>query len=265
MKQILILFLLFFSVNSFSQGGFLVKPSKVEFHLDKGQTASAAITIANKLDETKQFKIYFGDWLRDSVGGHKYMNPGSNNFSCAKWLKSDQDFLEVKPGEVKVLNLKLTLPDSAGVIDQMRWAMLFIETVDEQKAPTVSKGLQTTIQQTLRMGIHVYETPPSLTNKDVHMLNFDAVADDINKYRIECQNTGDVQLDCKSYLELVNLESGVKTKLDYPEFPMFPRQKRLLDFSLPSTLPKGKYQVLAAVDAGEDVPLEAAEKIISIR
>lgn len=263
MKPVLILFFLFFSINSFSQGGFLVKPSKVEFHLGKGQTATAAINVSNKLNEAKQFKIYFGDWLRDSVGGHRYMNPGSNGFSCAGWLKADQEFIEVKPGEVKVINLKLTLPDSAGAVDQMRWAMLFIETVDEQKAPAVSKGLQAMVQQTLRMGIHVYQTPPSLINKDVRMLSFDSIAG-VNSYRIECQNTGDLQLECKSYLELVNLESGVKTKLDYPEFPMFPRQKRLLDFTLPSTLPKGKYQVLAAVDAGEDVPLEAAEKIISI-
>ena len=44
-----------------------------------------------------------------------------------------------------------------------------------------------------------------------------------------------------------------------------PGQKRRVDLKIPGDMPKGKYQVVAMVDAGDDdVPLAAAQKEIEI-
>lgn len=97
------------------------------------------------------------------------------------------------------------------------------------------------------------------------MLRFDALAGVPNKYRIVCENSGEVQVSCSSYVELAALTDGRRIKLPVVEFPLFPSQKRYVDFQVPDSLPKGKYTLTGVVDAGVDVPLEAAQLIIEIK
>lgn len=262
------LFLLFhvLPVLVFGQGGgILIKPAKIDFTVDRGQTATQTLFLQNSLNKTMQFKVYLNDWLRDSSGGHKYMSPGTNEFSCARWVKLDQEFVQLAPGESRNIVVTITLPDSAEASAKMRWAMVFVETAQENAAPAANKNMQTTINQIMRMGIHIYQTPPGITTKDMRMLSFENVNNNVLKYKVACQNTGTVQIECKSYLEVLNLATGAKTKIDNPVFPMFPGQKRFINFDLPASLQKGKYILIAAVDAGEDVPLEAAQKTIEIK
>lgn len=243
----------------------MIKPAKIEFKLDKGQDSTQTLLLSNNLNQKMQFRIYLGDWLRDSIGGHQYMAPGTRDFSCSNWIKLDQEFIELGAGESKTIMVRMSVPNAADSVNQMKWSMIFVENLEETTAPNANKGLQAGVKQIMRMGIHVYETPPNVTAKDMRMLGFENVAGSANTYRITCRNTGEVQIECKSYLELMNLTTGIKTKIDSPEFPMFPRQTRFINFDLPDSLPKGKYQVIAAVDAGEDVPLEAAQKTIEIK
>ena len=91
------------------------------------------------------------------------------------------------------------------------------------------------------------------------MLSFGALLNLKNTYRIVCENTGETQLYCNSYIELVNIITGEKTTVKSTELPMFPGQKKYFDFVIPATLPKGKYTITGVVDAGSDLPLEASQ------
>ena len=143
--------------------------------------------------------------------------------------------------------------------------MLFIETLDEKKAPQREGEITTVINTQFRIGVHVYQTPPNLFSGEIKMLSFAAKPNtNDTAYRIVCENSGSIQLTCKSYIELSNLANGEKTILNYPNFPLFPGQKRYVDFVLPSNLPKGKYAAVAIVDAGSDLPLEAAQATIEV-
>lgn len=264
-KRILIAAVTLFPLFTIGQGGILIRPARMEFNLSQGKDSTQTLLLKNNLKQKTQFKIYLGDWLRDSIGGHKYMPAGTNDFSCSKWLKLDQEFVELGPGESKTILVRMTIPDNFEAVRQMTWSMIFVENVEETTAPNANQGVQTGVKQIMRMGIHVYETPPNVVAKDMRMLSFENVEGQPNTYRITCRNNGDVQIECKSYLELMNLTTGVKTKIDSPDFPMFPKQTRFVNFDLPESLPRGKYQVIAAVDAGEDIPLEAAQKTIEIK
>ncbi len=253
---------------SWAQGndaGLYIDPATIDFNLLNGQSSSSQITIVNKLNIKKQFSIYINDWQRDTLGKHLYQVPGTNSRTCSKWISLDKTFVELEPGQSTVVNVKMTVPDSADAVKQMRWAMVFIESIDEKKVPTKADGVMTSVQTKFRVGVHVYQTPPTKINKEVRMLSFEPVPDFENQvYRIVCENVGDVQLKCSGFLELSNLSDGSKTMLPAIDFPMFPEQKRYIDFMLPKGLAKGKYTVMAMIDAGEDVPLEAAQKQIDI-
>jgi hypothetical protein len=141
--------------------------------------------------------------------------------------------------------------------------MLFIETVEEQvKVP--NKQAQATVRNLLRLGVHIYQTPPTVNNKEVKILDLKPAGNIANAYHIICKNTGNAMVDCKAYIEITSAD-GKKTKLDNVEYPLFPNQKRYVLFELPKNLPKGKYSALAVIDAGEDMSLEAIESDIEVK
>ena len=239
-------------------------PTILEYALAAGGNESQIVNLTNGSDKKVQFKIYLNDWNRDSTGGHLYYDASTQARSCARWMTLDKSFVELEPGASTTLSVKMSIPDSAAAVSEMKWAMLFVETVEEQKSNN-TKQAQAMIRNLLRIGIHIYQTPPNLTKKEIKAFKLEPVADNPKQYQLLCRNTGDVMLHCKSYLELTLMKDGTKTKLDPVEFPVFPAQKRYIVYDLPANLVKGKYSALAVVDAGEDISLEAVESTIEIK
>lgn len=243
--------------------GLTIKPSTIDFKLNNGQTGIAHVYIVNHLDKKKQFSLYLADWIRDSLGAHVYTAPGSTERSCARWVKLDRTFVEIDTGQTVDIPIKMQMPDSASAAGEMKWTMLFLETTEEQVVESAN-GLKTNVTNKVRVGVHLYQTPPSLTYKDVKILSFDQADTSARTCHIVCQNTGTVQLECTSYLELSNVATGDKTKIDVPMFPLFPEQRRVVEFIIPDNIPKGKYSLIGVIDAGTDVPMEAAQEMIDI-
>nr|WP_295866246.1 hypothetical protein [uncultured Chitinophaga sp.] len=243
--------------------GLTIKPSTIDFKLNSGQTGTAHVFIVNRLNKKKQFTLYLSDWVRDSLGAHVYTAPGSTERSCARWVKLDRTFVEIDTGQTVDIPIKMQIPDSAAAAGEMKWTMLFLETTEEQVVESAN-GLKTNVNNKVRVGVHLYQTPPSLTYKDVKILSFDRADTSARVCHIVCQNTGTVQLECTSYLELSNIATGDKTKIDVPIFPLFPEQRRVVEFVIPDNVPKGKYSLIGVIDAGTDVPMEAAQEMIDI-
>jgi hypothetical protein len=208
--------------------------------------------------------LYVNDWIRDSLGGHAYYRADTLPRSCAKWVSVSTNFIELEPGQVKQVTVKLQLPEDPNTSKEMKWAMLFIETVEEASA-SKNSSTQASVRNLLRIGVHIYQTPPTLSNKEVKVLDLKPSKEGVNTYNLLCKNTGDIMLECKSYLELASLADGSKTKLDAVEFPIFPDQRRIITFELPKNLAKGKYSVLAVIDGGEDMSLEAIESQVEVK
>ncbi len=236
-------------------------PSILDFHVAPNQSETQNINLSNSSNQKLQFRLYLNDWLRDTTGGHEYMEPNTISRSCAKWVSLSKSFVELEPGQSTQVGVKLQVPDS---VKEMKWAMLFVETVQEKKDDK-SKAAKTSINNIMRIGVHIYETPPGLTQKQVKVEDFKLLDPKNRIYRLICKNTGEVMLTCNAYLELASLATSKRTKVEVPEFPMFPQQTRYVDFKLPADLAKGKYSSLAVIDAGEDMAPEAAEQTIEIK
>lgn len=241
-----------------------VHPTTLNFAVANGQSETQVINLSNGSPKKVQFRLYLNDWLRDSVGGHQYFRADTLPRSCAKWINLSSNFIELQPGQSTQLSVKIQLPDNAEETKKMRWAMLFVETVEEANSSN-NKQAQATVRNLLRVGVHIYQTPPTATERAVKVIDLKPAPEMANTYQLSCQNTGDVMMECKSYLELASLKDGSKTKLDPIEFPIFPEQKRLVTFELPKNLAKGKYSVLAVIDGGEDMSLEAIESEVEVK
>jgi hypothetical protein len=243
--------------------GISVRPVTVDFSVSAGQIGEKKILITNTLEMKKQFIVYTSDWERDTTGAHVYSEPSDSPRSCAKWVTVDKTFFELEPGQTEELNVTLNTPIDSTAINKMNWCMLFVETTQEKKVKDTT-GLTTTIVSRFRVGIHIYQTPPGINNKEIKLVELESLRNEKNKYRITCENTGAIQLHCTSYLELSSIDDGSRIKLPAIEFPLFPSQKRYLDFEIPASIKKGKYILTGVIDAGEELPLEAGQLSIEV-
>lgn len=241
-----------------------VYPTTLDFSLANNQSEAQVINISNGSDKKVQFRLYLNDWIRDINGGHEYFEANTLPRSCSRWISLNRNFVELDPGKSTQVTVKMTVPDSVTATSQMKWSMLFIETVQEQDNMT-NKNAAATVRNLLRIGVHIYQTPPTVSQKEIKILDLKAVDTLPNTYQIACENTGEIMLECKSYLELTSLAGGKKTKIEATDFPIFPDQKRLITFTMPKDLPKGKYSALGVIDGGEDLSLEAMESVVEIK
>ncbi|WP_207515652.1 hypothetical protein [Longitalea luteola] len=252
------------SVNAVSQK-IGIQPSILEFHGVPGVTESQVIKITNLSDAKVGFQAYLADWLRDSTGAHQYYKPDTLNRSCAAWIATDKNFIEVEPGKSADLLVRLQAPSDTSLFNKMRWAMLFLQSAEEQdSADRKNKQFNTKIKELLRVGIHIYQTPPSVTKMSAKALTLKPVQGDQHAYDFYMVNTGETMLQCKAHLALTNIESGREYKLEKVEFPVFPEGKRTVRLTIPPTVPRGKYSALAILDIGEDASLEAIERTIEV-
>lgn len=260
-----LLILLLFSQQSSAQR-INVNPTILNFNAPTGGSAVQLITVTNLSDKEQTYQLSLGDWLRDSVGGHQYFAPGTTKRSCSSWLTFDNSTVTIEPGKSKEVRVTLNAPNENTATEDMKWAMIFIQNVVEQTGNTTSNAkMAATIKEVYRIGVHVYQTPPAAKKKEAKAISLEADKVEKNAYNFLMNNTGKSMLECKVRLVLTNLADGSETKLDEFEFPVFPEAKRIVKLTLPATLPKGKYSMLAVLDYDADMPLEAIEKPIEIK
>jgi hypothetical protein len=242
-----------------------IQPSILEFHVVPGVTESQVIRISNMSDAKVSFQAYLADWLRDSTGAHHYYKPDTLSRSCASWITTDKNFIEVAAGKSADLLVRLQAPLNPDEFKQMKWAMLFLQSADEQdSADRKNKQFNTKIKELLRVGVHIYQTPPAVTQVSAKAVTLKPVEGEKNAYDFYMVNTGETMLQCKVHLALTNIETGKEFKSDMIEFPVFPDGKRTVRLAVPATVPKGKYSALAILDIGEDAALEAIERTIDV-
>lgn len=264
-KRLFVLLPLFIAFISFGQR-ISLQPSILDFHLDQPGTQSQSISITNLSPQKIAFQAYLADWLRDSTGSHQYFKPDTLSTSCASWVRLNKNFIEIEPGKTEELIVQLQAPSDLTQFQQMKWAMLFLQSADEQdSAAKTNKQVQTQIKELLRIGVHIYQTPSSLSQYSAKAVSLKAVPNENKSYELVMKNTGNVMLQCKAYMELTNIIDGKKYKLDKTEFPVFPAGIRKTKFTVPENIPSGKYSTLAILDIGEDMPLEAIEKTIELK
>lgn len=118
-----------FSLNALSIS-MNIDPSNIKFLIKPGDTKTGEIFIQNTSSEPVKLKIYAEDWIYLPDGSKNFMKPGSTVYSCTKWLKIDQDKLEMNAKETKKISFSVTSPKNAtgGHV-----SVIFFESVSEVK------------------------------------------------------------------------------------------------------------------------------------
>lgn len=246
--------------------GFSVSPSRVFFTGNPGETTSQTINFGNTSKAPISFTTRIQDWTRDSVGVKVYYEGGTQPSSNAKWLSIASNSIVIQPGEQKKVIISMQIPQDA---KQLTHSMIFFTQVNEQQAQK-NTGTGIGINLLLEVGVQAYYVPKGLNAGEIEFMSFDdrGAFDDgkikCRRMALKIHNTGSLNKDAFIKVELTNKETGEEIKIDPKSIAMLPNSTQTVLLDLPANL-KGKFLVVALIDAGSVYDLKVAEKEIIYR
>lgn len=251
-------------IHAWAQAGLTTTPPRIYFHLDPGGSASHQIRVGNPGNKALQVAVSLGDWNYDSLGNNKLYNAGTLPISCARWLQIlPGTFFTVEPNQFVNVNLNVQVPDSVHKTPGVRTAMVYFTQLNPIGMGRTSAGA--VIREVVRMGIKVYVSlePSDNRNVDIENLQLLRKTDTLHQQHLTLllgfENSGNVWLAGKISWELLNLDSGKKTRVPSQDFFSLPGDHRIVLQPLPEKLPLGPYTATAIINYGNQNELKVAE------
>ncbi len=246
--------------------GVSVNNGRLFFNGVPGQREVQEIVLTNPTNEKVLFQLSFQDWVRDTFGVKQYTNPNTLNHSCASWASVDATSIELPPMSEKTLTVEMTPPAKITPKNGVYNAMLFIRQIKDPYARVATNGnLQSSINATFQIGVHLYYIHPSLNQQEVAIkgFQFDTPMDRAqqSRFMIKLENVGETVVDSNIKLELTHTDSGREYR-PFDKHPVsasfMPDDVRYVTLDLPDNIPAGKYSALAIVDIGASHELQMA-------
>lgn len=233
-------------------------PSKIEKTGEPGTTQEFSINVQNEGQEDQKLKIFFNDYYISPDNTFVYKEPGHYSYSCAKWLTSLQNEIEVPTGATRKTNFKLTVPKKAE--PGGHYAVIFFE-----KIPGETKG-QAAAQAVPRIGVIMLVTVPGeivrkLEIKDVSVTStwfwpskkILFLPKKKVTARVVLDNPGNVHVTAKGKITYSPTFGWGTGAIEFEEITILPKTKRYMDVDLPNPPLFGSYEVKAVVQYGPDM------------
>jgi P pilus assembly chaperone PapD len=267
-KSILILICLGITVCINAQN-VSIAPSRLYYKVGLGEYKSQVVTITNNSSARQSFTITFADFEAPGTEGKsKFMEIGESENSCSKWMSASPSYFEIEAGQSQQVTVLLQVPNLPDA-NKVKWSAMRIKLAKEKQSASLDdpKAVGMGITETFQFVVHIFQSPPSVTYKNAEIESFKEIASipgAPGALTLMVKNSGDAILDCASYLEVTNLQTGDEKRLKPFAYTILPGGSRSVKFSLPS-LSSGKYSVLGVVDYGSKENVQAAELQISVK
>ncbi len=269
-KNYLVLATLLFAFFIGSSQSVSVSPSRFYYNISPGNYKSQKLRVTNNGKNVESFTVNFIDFVSNGNKGKTSIDTSATpEHGMADWLSASPSFFELQPGDSKEVEILLQLPNTPEA-NTVRWSLASVKLAKENTGSS-EKGENVTgmaIIPTFSFLIHLFQTPPNVTYKEVIVEKF--YKDTINStdstliLRMSTKNVGDAIANCAPYLDMVNLKTGEKRKVTTKGFTILPDGEREISFLLPSDLTKGEYNILGIVDYGSETDIAAMELNIKI-
>lgn len=268
-KYLSIIAALLIAANANAQSVSL-SPSRLYFKTAPGETKKQVVHVTNNSQNKQSFVISFGDFSAPTSDGKtKLMKAGESEHSITSYVTASPSFFELEAGKSQDVEVVLDLP-TLPEANKVKWGTMMLKLSKEKSdANTGEKdGVGLGIVETFQFVVHLFQTPPGITNRQSEITGFKEitpVGETKRMLSLTAKNTGDAILDCATYLDFSNTQTGYEQRTKPAAFTMLPGGGREIKFEIPADLPKGKYTVTAVVDIGSKEAVQAAEMDLEIR
>lgn len=246
------------SFSASAQTGLSVSPPRTYFTLAPGQSEVKQLLISNpSKTHTLELSVSLEDWMYDEYGNNVMAEAGTLKNSCAEWVDVlPQSFFSVAPGASYELDVRMRVPENLSDSVPVHTAMLFITQIN----PTDGVNEQgANIKIAVRSGVKLYHRNTTARNSEVEITNFAYDKEKPDQLKFAFDNVGNVWTDGTITCELLNQNTGKKTKLNDVVFYSMPGDKRTLFFQLPDDLESSKYVATAIFDYEHAASVKMAE------
>lgn len=259
MNNKLLLLLLFF--NTFTliikSQDFEVAPVKMEFAVNPDESQTKLLSIKNHANFKTSFTISFADFIINKNGSKVAMKKNSTKTSCAEWITPEKTFFDINPNEQ--IQIKITMHPPADDYST-RWALMYIQTVKEQTSFDVDKSsVGAGITLSGRISVEVYRKPktPITPNLTIKNLREKTNKETNNRTFIaDIVNSGNNIANCKIMFIASDLNTAEEIEFDPIFLNSYPGTTREVQFTLPKTMPPGKYSFAALLDYGKTTTIK---------
>jgi P pilus assembly chaperone PapD len=246
-----------------------ISPSRLYYKSGLGEYKTQEVSVTNSSTVKQAFTISFSDFEPSgSEGKSKFMKKGESEHSCSQWLTATPSFFELDPGQTQKIQVLIQVPASPEA-NKVKWAAMQVKLAKERKGGESGdkNAIGMGITETFQFIVHIFQSPPTVVNKSAELVSFKEITapgDSIRTLALKVENNGESILDCASYLEYTQTQTGEEQRQKPFAFTLLPGASREVKFQMPTNL-KGKYSVLGVVDIGSRENVLAAELEVEMK
>ena len=261
------------SDSMYKDMGVSISPSTMHLNVKPGESYTRDIRLKNETDQFYEFVVGFQDFEMSTAGkasmsftpekddSEELENKGAK-YGLSKHIIVTPNAFSLKPGEEIKLKVVVDIPDEEENY-VAKWGIITIDQIYERQPLDPGdqpNRLAMGVIPTFGFGVFVYQNPP---NVKINQLDIDAFrfekTEKGNRVVMSVKNVGDGITYCVSYLELMNLKTGIQQKLQNKTFTILPLHHRIFNYEMPAGLLPGKYSAVGVVDYGHKEEIIAAE------
>jgi hypothetical protein len=248
--------------KTFAQAGISVNTGKLYYSFSAGSSGTQKLRVQNPTNKELEVGISINDWNYDSLGHNSIHEAGTLKTSCADWIKIlPSSYFLLQPNEIKDLDIEVHAPSDVDTAIPVHTAIIYLTQLNPGKG-TDAQGAA--IKVTVRMGVKIYHSLQSEGKRNLDILDFKDIksipeAKKTDALELKVHNTGNIWIDGKAKIELLNTQTGKKIKMEPFDFYMLPGDTTYLRPKLPADIPAGVYTATAILNYGAKDELKVAE------
>src|SRR4030042_2496981 len=237
------------------EGDIILGPTKTEFFLDPGETATKEIMVTNRTGQTLRFQVEIEDFIGSRDPGQSVVLLGDQKgpYSLKDWLIPEISEFTLEHGQRIYLPVKISIPQDAepgGHYGAVFAAALPPEpTTEEQKEQAKSQ-----IGIVSRAGSLFFVKVKGDVAEDGYLKSLEVSQKYYEKgpinFQLLFENNGSIHLVPYGVVEIFNILGEKIDEIEIEPYFAMPDSLRLKEISWNKDLLFGKYTALASINRG---------------
>jgi P pilus assembly chaperone PapD len=222
------------------------------FVLASGGATQDTISLTNCDAKPAQVKVYQTDYTYSPEGTH-YDAAGSAARSNAAWITCTPTILTLAPRQTTEVAVRIQAPQDTR-LEGTYWSVIMVEPQGPPPAPlkTAKDKLVLGIQTVMRYGIQVATTIGATGTTDLKFLKRQmTVTGSRRSLELDLENSGTRVARPYIWAEFRSVTGALVTKVKSDPHRLYPGCSAAFKLDL-GVVPRGKYEVLAVADNGDD-------------